>query len=148
MAAWTSGGSWLLESKHDMISSEKDDGSSPAAKYCRSADRFRNPRSFRFVILGFRLLRTMLQGCQGLRGGQKDYRNEPGMPAPAITDATTFPDGCPARQRVAGRRCRSFETGQRRGSAQWMTQEPRAQSQEPHLTHRPRNAFRPGSQPW
>ena len=37
-----------------------------AAKYCRSADRFRNPPGFRFVILGFRLLRTMLQGCQGL----------------------------------------------------------------------------------
>ena len=24
----------------------------------------------------------------------KEYRNEPGLPAPAITDATAFPEGC------------------------------------------------------
>ena len=27
-------------------------------------------------------------------GAVKEYRNEPGMPAPAITDVTAFPDGC------------------------------------------------------
>ena len=42
-----------------------------AAKYCRSADCFRNPPGFRFVTLGFRLLRTTLQGGQGLGSGQK-----------------------------------------------------------------------------
>ncbi|MXY16081.1 MAG: PKD domain-containing protein [Acidobacteria bacterium] len=29
-------------------------------------------------------------------GGVKEYRNEPGLPAPAITDATAFPRGCDA----------------------------------------------------
>ena len=27
-------------------------------------------------------------------GAVKEYRNEPGMPAPAITDPAAFPDGC------------------------------------------------------
>ncbi len=27
-------------------------------------------------------------------GTVKEYRNEPGLPAPAITDATAFPGGC------------------------------------------------------
>ena len=27
-------------------------------------------------------------------GALKEYRNEPGMPAPAITDVTAFPQGC------------------------------------------------------
>jgi len=28
-------------------------------------------------------------------GTVKEYRNEPGAPAPAITDVTAFPAGCP-----------------------------------------------------
>ena len=27
-------------------------------------------------------------------GVEKEYRNEPGVPAPAITDGTAFPEGC------------------------------------------------------
>ncbi len=29
-----------------------------------------------------------------LTGAAREYRNEPGLPAPAITDAKAFPDGC------------------------------------------------------
>ena len=45
MAAWTSGGSWLLESKHDMISSGTDDGSSPAIRSEDPASRGGAPDS-------------------------------------------------------------------------------------------------------
>ena len=38
-----------------------------------------------------------IRATDTVTGTAKEYRNEPGMPAPAITDATAFAEGCRAR---------------------------------------------------
>ena len=72
MDAWTSGGSWLLESKHDMISSGTDDGSSPAIRSEDPASRGGAPDSLSVSSLNIRLAHTarafVLPGLLALTG--------------------------------------------------------------------------------
>ena len=94
MDAWTSGGSWLLESKHDMISSGTDDGSSPAIRSEDPASRGGAPDSLSVSSLNIRLAHTarafVLPGLLALTG----------MASPAAAQAThatvpePLPDGC------------------------------------------------------
>ena len=94
MAAWTSGGSWLLESKHDIISSGTDDGSSPAIRSEDPASRGGAPDSLSVSSLNIRLAHTerafVLPGLLALTGMAS-------LAAAQATHATVpepLPDGC------------------------------------------------------
>ena len=39
-------------------------------------------------------LKYVIRVTDTATGAAKEYRNEPGAPAPAITDAEAFPEGC------------------------------------------------------